>query len=217
MMFPKLLSFLYSRHRVFFFEVNIVGAYWMGNSDSGIVCRKYMPKDAGNLQLLLNNMEFAPDFSLSDVNDRICEGQLFYLALLHGEIIGYCWWSFGDIYLPYCHTTIKLNENESFCYNNYIHIDHRGASVLNSIRFHAYKDMVEKGITSDWLCCYSWNISARRAAQKVGYHIRGSVCHGYFCGFKYVYSNDKIRKLVTNNNPLELWIILYKSIIKFMS
>lgn len=209
-MFRKFLCYLYSRHRVCFCKAHVADICRFQNSDRRIVCRKYREKDAGNLQLLLNNLEFAPDFSLNNVPDRIRKGHLFYIALLDGKIIGYCWWSFGNVYLPYCNTILKLSEEESFCYNNYVHIDHRGTGILNSIRSRAYIDLAKKGIVCDWLCYYSWNYPAQRSAQKFCYHHVSSIFHGYFCGLKYVFATDTSKKLTPIYTPFELWIILFR-------
>jgi len=210
----KFLSFLYSTNKLIFCKLDIATHETVSSPDDGLVFRKYFPADYRKLKKALDSVDFQLDFTLEDVREKTGSGALLYLTLFDDEIIGYCWWSFGVIYLPYCGWSIFLNDDESYCHNNYVSKDFRGLNILNRMRSNAFLFLLENGISVDWLCYYSWNKAAARATEKFGYKKVCSVYYGYLLTIKYVVIFGESSNLKFEINFFDLWLKLFKIIFR---
>ena len=158
----------------------------------------------------LLEMDFRPQFTLSETKEYLQNGYFLYVAKKGRKIIGLRWFGVNRCYIPYFNATIHLRPDETYGFNGYIHRAYRGMGIWNALRAHAFRELRQFGYRRDIGAYFSWDRAARRASEKLGSQHIGSVKFGYICTIKYVFNSVRTNRIVFHDGPLSLWRKIYK-------
>jgi GNAT superfamily N-acetyltransferase len=175
----------------------------------------YRNEDARLLENFLEGMDiekFTYALTMEEVDQRIEDGHIFYVAKKCGDIIGYCWYLAGKVRIPDLDATLYLNPDEICTANEYIRPDYRGKGIRNYMRAYECNELLQKGYKRSVLYMEEGNNASLRMHQKWGSVQIGAVKRFNILTLAYHRTNVTNNRVVFHGGPLLLWRKLYRGI-----
>lgn len=212
--FKNLRSSLFGTFNFIFYDIP------MGNLNRGwenphqVYTERYQQEDALLLKEVIENMGIDLQFTMEEVDQRIKDGHIFYVAKKDRKIIGYCWYLVRKVEIQEFYATLYLKPDEVCPANSYIVPNFRGKNIRNYMRAYELDELKKNGYKRSLGYVYENNIAAMRMHQKYGSAQIGVVKLINILTFTYRYTNLRSYKIIFHGGPLIVWKRLYQRIRK---
>ncbi|GAF87800.1 unnamed protein product, partial [marine sediment metagenome] len=112
--------FIYLKTTFFFYDFYLRNLNRDWKNSHEIFFERYNNANAHLLKQTIEETDGPRRFTMNDVNQRIKDGHLFYVAKRYGKIIGYIWYVTNEFRIPFFNGTIYLKPDEICAINAYI-------------------------------------------------------------------------------------------------
>ena len=187
------LQYIASKNRMFFVRFNLNKLH--ADYDSNFLLNVYAISDPYNALLLeaINNLNYPKTLDFDEVNKRMSDGCICYIALINNEPVAYYWVAIDAFYLPYVDSTLYLKPNERYGANAVVAEKYRGRGLYNQFRGLIFSKLKNDGVDFVIGSYMSWNSPIQRANHKFGYEPLGYVTYGYLLTLRYFFNRvDKL-------------------------
>ena len=211
--FKNLRSYIFSTLNLAFFEFPLENSNRGWENPNHVYSERYRNEDSHLLEELLNAIDiddrYTMRFTMEEVDQRIKDGHIFYVAKKREEIIGYCWYLVSKVKIPIFNATLYLNQDEVCSFNSYIQPKDRGKGIRNYMRAYEYNELNKLGYNRAVAYVDEINKAALRMHQKWGSIQIGTIKRIRILTLIYDYSNITTNKIDFQNQPFLLWKNLY--------
>ena len=203
--FKILIEGIFANFKLIFFEFPLAQSNRDWKNPYQVYSEPYQTEDAHMLEEVIKNMDINPQFSMKEVEERIKDDHLFYVAKKSGKIIGYCWYLVRLVNVPEFDITLYLKPDEVCSVNSYIQPQFRGKGIRNYMRAYEYNQLREKGFKRSLTFVNSNNKPSLRMHQKWGSVPVGMARRINILTFTYHYTNLKTHKIVFHGGAFSNW------------
>jgi len=221
------LTFKHLRTSIFLTYKFIFYEYPLANLNRGwenpyqIYSELYRNEDAHLLEEFLEGMDiderFTYPLTMEEVDQRVKDGHIFYVAKKSGKIIGYCWYLVNKVKIPEFDATLYLNSDDVCSANEYIQPEFRGKGIRNYMRAYEYNEVKQKGYKRSVTYVSENNKASLRMHQKWGSIQIGVVKRINILTLTYHNTNLTTNKIVFHSGSFLLWKRLYHFIKNYES
>jgi GNAT superfamily N-acetyltransferase len=203
------MSSLYRKTVVIFHEFYLDGFAKSWENPFGVCFERYHKRDAELLKETLSGMDTPRLFDLMEVDRRLKNGHLFYIAKKDNHIIGYTWFAVKRINIVFYYATLILSDDEVFAYHAYIHRDFRGKRIYNTLLAFAFSELKKAGIKRVIGSYDSRNKAAKRASEHLGRIPFGFVKFYNFLTLRFQKADLPTNTIIFYGGPFALWKKLF--------
>ena len=212
--FANLRSVFLGSFNFIFYDISMrnLNAGW--ENPHQVSTERYQKEDAHLLEEVIASTGIQRQFTMEEVDQRIKDGHIFYIAKKDRRIIGYCWYLLRKVEIPEFYATLYLKPDEVCPANSYIVPDFRGKGIRNCMRAYELDEIKKIGYKRSIGYVYESNLSAMRMHQKYGSFQIGVVKLINVLTFTYRYTNLRSNKIIFHGGPFVVWKRLYHNITK---
>lgn len=207
--FKILKEAIFGSFKLIFYEFPLESSNGGWENPHQVYSEPYRPEDVNMLKNVIENMDIDQQFTMKDVNERIKNGHMFYVAKQNEKIIGYCWYLINIVKIPEFDITLYLKPDEVCSVNSYIQPEHRGKGIRNYMRAYEYNELIKKGYTRSLTFVNDNNKASLRMHQKWGSVQIGEAKRFNILTLTFHYTNIKTNQVVFHSGPFALWKKLY--------
>lgn len=190
-MFYKIKNFIffYKRPAVFLRDFSeIFDSHSLASFNDGYSFEKIDKLDLRiieDIKGLFENLEYKKPFTIKDADERLNDGQIFFVIKHNGHIVGWRWYAFQEVYCSEFSCKIKIKKKQCYAYNLFVDKNYRGNDLAAILIVNAERYLKKIGVEFVWSINYDWNVASQKTvinsgAKKIGYYSVINVL-----GFKY--------------------------------
>ena len=207
--FKNLRSSIFGTFNFIFFEFPLTNLNRGWENPYQVYSERYRNEDAHLLEEVINNMDIDRQFTMEEVDQRLKDGHIFYVAKKSGEIIGYCWYLVNKVNIQEFYATQYLKLDEVCSVNSYIRPEFRGKGIKNYMRAFEYNELEKKGYKRVSSFVFENNKASMRTHQKWGSVQIGIVKLINILTLTYRYTNLPPDTIEFHGDPFILWKRLF--------
>jgi GNAT superfamily N-acetyltransferase len=145
----------------------------------GLQTRQATPSDAEALEL-------ASRVSASTIRERLDRGCIGFLAELDGQIVAYCWVSFGAEEIGELECVIRLRPREAYVWDCATLPQHRGHGYYPWLLRHIVGALYDVGVRRIWIGSLLANRASQRGFAKSGFTEVATVVYARLLGLRFL-------------------------------
>lgn len=204
-------SYIFSKREHVFIEFDLKDLKMDWENPYAIVFDQYSDKDFKNLDETLRSIGVKEQpFTIDEVETRLDNGHLLFIAKKNDKIIGFFWVATNYIEVPYFHACIYLNNEETVDYNSYIVNEYRGKNINTGLKTFAFNVLKQKGYRKVFGYIHATNQSSLIANKKLGFRTIGRIKRIIIMTLEFRYKNFSTARIVFHGGPLRLWKGLFR-------
>lgn len=212
--FKTLREAIFGSFKLIFYEFPLDKSNHGWENPHQVYSERYRHEDAYLLEEVIENMDIDAQFTMKEVDERIKDGHIFYVAKQNGKIIGYCWYLINIVKIPEFDITLHMKPDEVCSVNSYIQPEHRGKGIRNYMRAYEYNELIKKGYRCSLTFVNENNKASLRMHQKWGSVKIGVAKRFNILTLTFHYADIKTNQIIFHSGPFALWKKLYHRIKK---
>lgn len=100
---------------------------------------------------------------------KLKEGHVCFIAERKGDILGYCWVAFRELYVREIDRKIKFKKAEACIYDVFVFPDYRRKRIYQKMLVEIFRFLRKKGYEKVFINVLSTNIPSKRGVEHVGF------------------------------------------------
>jgi GNAT superfamily N-acetyltransferase len=125
---------------------------------------------------------------------RLNDGHLCFIAEREGDIVGYCWVAFQELYVSEIDKKIKFSNTEACLYDAFVFPEYRRKRIYQKMLVEIFKFLRKKGHEKAFINILSTNISSQRGVEHVGFQSIKNVTFLRLFGLRKYAENESVSK-----------------------
>ena len=130
----------------------------------------------------------------NSLSKRLNDGHLCFIAKRKGDVVGYCWVAFRELYVSEIDKKIKFNNAEACLYNAFVFPEYRRKRVYQKILVEIFRFLRKNGHKKAFINVLSTNIPSQRGVEHVGFKVIKNVTFFRLFGLKKYVENGSVSK-----------------------
>lgn len=208
----KIRSHLFMKDTVLFHEFYLKNLTHSWIDPHGVIFERYKAKDSRLLETTIEELHVTRLFTMEEVDERIRQGHLLYVAKKDGNIIGFYWVARGRLHIPFFEGTLDLKPDEFYSFNVYLDGKYRGLGINNRLKAYIFNDLRKQGYKRAIGSYYAYNKANHRANVKFGSVPLGYLTYANILTLRYQYSTVRKCEILFDCGPLVLWKKMFRKL-----
>ena len=118
------------------------------------------------------------------LSKRLSDGHLCFIAERKGDIAGYCWVAFRELYISEIGRKVRFDDLEACVYDSFVYRGYRRKRIFQKMLVQIFRFLKEKGHRKTFINVLSTNTPSQRGVENVGFKSRKKVAFFKLFGFK---------------------------------